>query len=177
MAVDDFKTVLDVLARLSRAELEAVRNRCTALLGMTVAPPADDAARDRAIADWLLDGIMSELKNRGLGASVPPLSRIVELRDYAPYAGAAAIVRKLIEEHVPRMKLAEKHAMGIYCARALGRKVEAFAPVSLLTLLRNISMVPEALEESYPGYLQSGNLVKLLNTRWGKRDVREQSAT
>ena len=148
MAVSDLTVVLKHLPKLGRPDLEKVRQRAVFLLGVA-APTTKGAPPEQ---DWLLDGIISELRRRGLWArtSVIPVKMLPE-----GYANKSAVVRLHLSKGLtkPNLRPVERMALGRLAAAALAdylTKVQV--PVGPKTLLNNIDKVPLALEESFPGY-------------------------
>lgn len=151
-----------------------MRKRSTALLTMLgVSPTAGVVGGAVEIEnDWLLYGITIELKNRG--QTHPPLNVIKGMVDYKTYKrkvqGAHEMLTPKLQGRPIGLSHAEKLALGIITTRALAVLVAEFAPITLSTLLRNADLYVEALEKSFPGYLESSTLLWLL--RRGKRHER-----
>jgi hypothetical protein len=120
-----------------------------------------------AKSDWLLTGILHELSRRGLHYHGQIDVSIIRL---APnYGDVAASMRdELVHEFKrshPQPKYAELLALGSVTARALAEYlIRVRAPVGLKTMLQNVGKVFEALDVSYPGYVQSGFLGMLVKT-------------
>lgn len=140
--------VLKRLPLLSAAELLQVQQRIVALGCLTVQAVA--APKD---FDWLLAGITSELRQRGLWAQKVIPARIVPSR----YKEEAPLIRSYLLEgwsptpNAPRAN--ELTILGTLAANALAERLRrAQVPVSVKTLLNNVDKVPAALDDAFPGY-------------------------
>lgn len=118
--------------------------------------------------DWLAAGVEIELQRRGMPHHSLTTARI---KDIAPdYASDAAVIRGDLED---KMRIAfngaVKHtqlvALGAVVVRALGRKLETYRPVGIQALLTSVHLIPEAVEESFPGYLRCGMIGMLVRQR------------
>lgn len=116
-------------------------------------------------ADWLLDGIITVLRERGVGHMIPPNFRIRKANSYQGYETQADRVRMVLNEAIPNMNVTEQRSIGVHAARALADYISGWSEVSYDTMLRNVAKIPEALDASFPGYLDSGMLKFLLGTR------------
>jgi hypothetical protein len=118
--------------------------------------------------DWLLAGIELELQRRG--QAFPALSPS-RLSDLAPsYAEDADLIRRDLESRMRKanngdVQYAQLVALGFEVAKALARKLEAYRPVGVKALLTSVVLIPEAVEKSFPGYLQSGLINMLVRER------------
>ena len=142
----ELATVLKYLPKLGRPDLEKVRQRVIFLLG--VAAPKGNSPDQ----DWMLDGITSELRRRGLWArtSTIPAKMLPE-----GYAEKSAVVRAHLLKGwaKPNSRPVERMALGGLAAVALADYLtKVKVPVGPKTLLNNVEKVPLALEESFPGY-------------------------
>jgi hypothetical protein len=117
--------------------------------------------------DWILQGILQVLRERGLGASIPPNFRIKKSRSFAGFETSCSRIRELLEQAIPNMTVSEQRGIGILSARALADYIQSWGgePPSLDSLLRHVGQVPSALNECYPGYLESGMLKFILPSR------------
>jgi hypothetical protein len=127
---------------------------------------ASPKASDAQSRDWLLTGILSELKRRGLIAD----SRAVDpARISASYGEASALIRahleKRLREDYPQVKYVELLALGQIVGRALFDHMAWTGNVGIRMLLNNVDKSLEALDESFPGYLQAGSLGLLLGSK------------
>lgn len=124
-------------------------------------------------ADWLLEGMYFELRRRGLlGAQERVPARQVQ-RLAPDWNSAAGAVRKLLAErlryfgaaHSPRYAI--MLSLGNVAARALADYLEAGqVPIGLKVLLTNVGKVPQAIDRSFPSYLESGMLHCLVVREW-----------
>lgn len=158
----DFKDILASLPALTPYQLEEVRKRVSALQNFM----GQRGTREETVDDdWLLSGIIEHLKASGLGATIPPYGVIKKLHGYAVFNKKSVKIREFIEKEVPNLTKTEKRAMGIVLARCLDHNIKDWSEVSLTTLMRFVGKVPEALDESYPGYTQAGCLHMLVKNR------------
>jgi hypothetical protein len=122
--------------------------------------------------DWLLAGIELELQRRG--QAFPALSPS-RLSDLAPsYAEDADLIRRDLESRMRKangddVQYVQLVSLGSTLARALAHRIETSSggrrPVSFNSLLNSVILIPEAVEESFPGYLQSGLINMLVRER------------
>lgn len=147
-----YDQIIKLLSECSKGELEQIRKRCGALASIG---PKHRVETQNVKDDWLLSGILEELKNRGLGSSLPSDFQIRNRQSFASYYKRSEKVREVFEEKV-QLRNGDKLALGRICARCLARKVDEFAPISLDSMLRNINLVLEGFENSFPGYISSG---------------------
>lgn len=162
MALHDLNTVLSCLPKLGPEELQTVRKKVSANLslcgGATVSAPSFNFSEP----DYLFDAIKAELRRRGqlkrdggIAASQVP----------SAYQSSASEVRQLLKQHVGDISAREYAALGMAAIRALASYLErGRVPVSAKTLMLNVSKVPLALDDAYPGYLEAG----LLSFCWRK---------
>jgi hypothetical protein len=139
------------LPSLTKEDRAALRGALLMLGGAESSPPGDIAF------DWLLDGILYELKRRGLpypGFTLP------RLRALAP---------NYVNESVPiRVRLAQATGVGKNQTERLllGRLVAGVLidhlietgpnrPLGLKVVLTNVGQTFEALENAFPGYLEN----------------------
>ena len=143
----DLSTVLKHLPKLGRPDLEKVRRRVVFLLGV-VTP---DTKGNPPEQDWLLDGITSELRRRGLWSSSPIPKKLLP----EGYAAKSATVQEHLLKGLAKSnpRSVERMALGGLAATALADYLtKVKAPLGPKILLNNIEKVPLALEESFPGY-------------------------
>lgn len=170
-------SVLAHLPQLNPKELVQIRGRVNFLLGMTTDAKASPQRSDH---DWLLEGLTQELRRQGLWLKNYPLPKAIFSKDYALMA---APVRDHLLKGVGRAKLetAQLRSLGVLGTSALTHYLKKIrVPVGPKTVLINIDKIPVALEESFPGYWESGLLGSCLNTvrvRGGGPPLRESAAT
>ena len=144
----DYEDLLVSLTQLSRVQLEAVRQRTAVLLqlktgtGITVEE-----------TDWLLAGILTELRRRGLDAR--DNFRIRSSSAFAGFQTQSQSVRALLERVAPDLTMVQKRALGEVAAYELARLITWTSP-SREVMLMNIARAPEAIDRAYPGYLEAG---------------------
>lgn len=141
----DLHEIKKRLPRLKPSELETVRATIDVLLGAPK-PVASEK-------DWLLEGLLAELRRRGLW------TRYAMPRELLPSAYPAKAVA--VREHLLHgcrgpLKYVEQLALAQAAAAALASwMIKCKIPVTPNTLLANLHNVPLALEESFPGYWAS----------------------
>jgi hypothetical protein len=158
MAKIQTKEVLELIPTLPMQEVKRIRDHCTVALQLL------GKQTEVEHNDWLLEGIFSELRKRGLRETLPSNFRLKNSRSFAGYLDKSKLVRDALLIAVPDLSRAEEYALGDVVARSLVRYVEAFSDVSVESVLRHVQYVPQALEKSFPGYLASGMLRALLKT-------------
>src|ERR1035437_19351 len=141
----DLTLVLKHLPKLGRPDLEKVRQRVVFLLGVAA------TKGNHPEQDWLLDGITSELRRRGLWSSSPIPKKLLP----EGYAAKSATVQEHLLKGLAKSnpRSVERMALGGLAATALADYLtKVKAPLGPKILLNNIEKVPLALEESFPGY-------------------------
>ena len=119
--------------------------------------PFSNPVAGSSLDDWLLHGAFAELRRRGLmseGSSPPP--RVV--KNAAPnWESQSEPMRVLLERGLgPSPTTAHRWAIGQVAMRALAEYLENRGPpICLRVLLTNINKLPAAMEQSFPGYIQS----------------------
>lgn len=166
----DVKQINSALGKLTKEERRTVRAALDFLEGRKSTGTTTQADTE----DWLLPGIVAELRRRGLSYALPQK----QLNKIAPdYATDSIAVRNDLRERLKRDKAqvsddridhAELIAFGRVSARALADYLQPVAPIGLKFLLTNITKVPDALEASFPDYLSSGMLWILVQHGNGK---------
>ena len=160
----DASYVLSALPRLNKGELEEVKRRTTALLQMgrrTDPQPIEDE-------DWLLLGILSELRHRGLDNR--PTVRLKKASSYAGFSAQSERVRQLLLDAAPGLTAVQRRALGEIAARALADYL-TWTDLNRDTLMRFVGRVPEALDKAYPGYTSSGLLPLIIGGTIRARSV------
>jgi hypothetical protein len=116
--------------------------------------------------DWLLKGIFKVLNDRGLGHTIPSNFRIKSSKSFGGFATQSERVRTFLDKAIPNMNVMEQTILGNLCAITLANLIESWdREVSLETMLFHIGRIPEALERSFPGYIQSRMLRLLVRRR------------
>lgn len=116
-------------------------------------------------SDWLLTGILAELKKRGLGYTARSIRTWEHSKTYEEEGQAVrAELLRVIKLSIPQPKYQELLALGRVVARALIGYMGKKAYISLKTLLNNVGKALEAVDNSFPGYMASGLLGHLIKT-------------
>jgi len=158
MDESDYKQLTDQLPALTKKQMTDLRARLLLLMGEKERGGVENA-------DWILDGIMTVVHERGLGHMIPPNFRIRKNRSFASYETQADRVRQLLNEAIPNMTLVEQRGIGVLAARALADYISSWSEVSFDSLLRNVAKIPEALDAAFPGYIDAGMLSFVLTSR------------
>ncbi len=158
----ELTAVLRALPKLQPAELREIQLKTSASLTLCGKLSAQVISDRSVVTDYLLDGVIYELRRRGLlGQSTGLFKRLIP----PAYQQASEEVRQHLNERVGILKSSETAALGQLSAKALASYLErGHVPISPSTLLNNISKVPVAIDASYPGYLEAG----LLSFCWQK---------
>ena len=150
------KEILVALPSLSKADLGQIKIRVDGLLGESVSRPTETKSPN---LDWLTEGFVYECKRRGvLTGLISPV--LVSKLTPTGYAERNAAVRQKLTTNNSMDDL----ALGRIVAEALASWIDGFAPVSLKIMLNSIDKTLTALDNSFPGYVQSG-LIKFLIRR------------
>jgi len=150
----DFDTIVGKIPSMTKQQMTDLRRRLLFFMGNQ-----KDSVPDQ---DWLLQGIIEVLRERGIGQMVPPNFRIKNVKSFGEYETQADRVRELLSTAIPNMGLTEQLALGVLCARALATYLGKFTEISLHSMLFYVARVPEALDDSYPNYLASGTLAFII---------------
>lgn len=161
MDSNDFKDWVVQLTQLTTGQVMDVKRRLLVLFPatQTLESPTNLNIND----DWLLNGILTTLRQRGLGATTPPPARIKYLTSFKAYSTNCQFVKALLEEQMPGLSKNELRALGILTARALSHYLESWTEVTLDIMLINIRRAVDALEQAFPGYVTSGMLKHIIN--------------
>lgn len=121
-------------------------------------------------ADWLLRGTLSELKRRGQKYFVRDYTQIRSL--CSDYEMASREIRdqlmEQIERHIEEPSDAQLKTLGSVSARALADYIHTWRkgpPIALTPMLQNVGRTLEALEHSFPDYIESGMIGCLIDSR------------
>lgn len=163
--MSDLGLVLRALPTLTREELQQVRTRISAvgsLTGSASIIPQPSAANTSG-DDYILTGITGELRRRGL---LKPTSRVAPTLLTKDYHAASSDVRAFLEDNIKLSRAVDFAALGKLCGRELAAYLErGRVPVLPRTLVLNVQKIPEALDASFPGYLEAGLLARFC---WGR---------
>jgi hypothetical protein len=149
-----YDETLSNLPKFNRRQLEEIRRRCAFLLQQK--STKHETLEDE---DWILEGILIEIRRRGLGP--PPGFRIQRHSSYANFSTQSANVRELLVKTISNLTATERRFFGEVAAKELARYIH-WKDISLNVLLENVSLVPQALEKAFPGYLTSGMMGVML---------------
>jgi hypothetical protein len=153
MAVQDLSTVLEVLPRLNYDELKQLKLKVGAKLSLSVggsSPPTQTQS------DYVKDGIITELRRRGLLGTAKGLSPRQLPNDFD---AASAEIQEFLAGHVGVLSAVRYAALGQLAARALASFLENQGKqVTAWLLTTSVSKIPQALDAAYPGYLEAGLL-------------------
>jgi hypothetical protein len=145
----DFDAIVARIPEMTKQQMADLRRRLLYFMG---------GRNDSTESDWLLLGILDVLRERGMGQMIPPNFRIKSVKSFGEYETQADRVRQLISDAIPDMSVTEQRAMGVIAARALATYLSKFTDVSLHNLLFYVARIPEAIDDSFPGYLAAGTL-------------------
>lgn len=155
----DYNKLVARLPELTRDQLADLRRRSAFLLGHK---EKSGGIKDQ---DWLLAGLIQVLNDRGLESTIPANFRIKNNRSFAAYTTQADRVMQLLSQAIPNMSATERLGIGVLAARALADYLQEWSSVSLESMLRNVSRIPEAIDAAFPGYIGSGLLSFVLTSR------------
>lgn len=158
--------IIEMMGELTQDELEQVRKMAVAMAGVG---PKKRIPIAEMREDYILDGIMFEIESRGMGGSIPGEFRLRTKSSFNSFVEGSERVRRIFELQAPKITTAEKIALGRLMARSLSQKVAEFAPITFEIMLRNVRLIPEAFENSFPGYLESGLLTVLVDSMQFKK--------
>lgn len=156
--------VMKLIPRLSHSERLEVMKRLKALDSLE---GKSSVVEEDPGDDWLLFGIISVIRERGLSLSIPPRVGMVKLREFKTYNSVSPRIREGLQKAVGTINKTELHSLGIVVARALAAHLAKFTPVSFRTMLRFVGQAPDAIEKAFPGYIQAG-MLRMVIQRQGK---------
>jgi hypothetical protein len=158
MKKDEYQDLLEKLPELTQEQMADIRRRVRFL--------KEDKSNGVPEQDWLLDGILSVLKERGLEPVLPSPFRIRNSRSFGGFETQSDRVRNFLDIAIPNMNVMEHKILGRLCAIVLAKMLDEWPiEVSLDHMLFHISRIPEALDKSFPGYIESGMLHLLVRRR------------
>lgn len=157
MDAREYQHFVSLFDSLTKEQMTNARHRLSHLIGN---------ASTGQQSDWILDGILTVLQERGLGETIPPHFAIRKTKSFSGYETQADRVRRLLDNAMPDMSLTEHKLMGILAARSLADYISSWSEdnneVTLARLLQHVSQIPTALNRAFPGYIESGVLTFLL---------------
>jgi hypothetical protein len=111
---------------MTKVQMTDLRRRLLFFIGNRDATPDQD---------WLLQGILSAIRERGMGQMIPPNFRIKSVKSFGEYETQADRVRELLSDAIPEMSLIEQRSLGVLVARALATYLSKFTDVNLHNML------------------------------------------
>lgn len=144
--------LIDCLPDLTIEQLKEIRTRCSYFIQQRTKP-------NQSNDDYILSGILTELEDRGLGATIPKSFKIKNNRSFAAYLTTSEQVKNHLELSIPNMTFTQKKALGIIAARCLAKHILSWnGDISLETMLKFVSRIPASLNYYFPGYVECGLL-------------------
>ena len=111
---------------------------------------------------WVLAGVSTELKRRGLMTSrLTAPNKLVSGCEAAAREVEAHLLKAVDRE----LLLPEKMALGRLAVRCLADYLAHAVTIGPKVLLQNLSKIPEAVDQAYPDYQASNMLGWLIKTR------------
>jgi hypothetical protein len=153
MNQSEFDGIVAKIPSMTKQQMTDLRRRLLFFIG---------SSNSTTNADWLLDGILTVLRERGMGHMIPPNFRIKNNKSFADYETQADRVRELLSDAIPNMTLTEQRSLGVIAARALADYITKFSEVGLHSMLLYVARIPEALDNAFPSYLESGTLAFII---------------
>lgn len=145
--------IIAALPALSAVDLAKIKARVQILLKLGAGGEAP--TKDELNHDFLLDGIESVLKSRGLLTRLPLPSRRSSIQAFAQYAKKRPELVGFLEPTIAPLQKRELMVLGTIMASALAAYIQQYLPVNLSTMLVSIDKLPEAFEHSFPGYIRN----------------------
>lgn len=140
-----YQSICEELPSLTRKELDDIRKRCALL--MQNQSIRSDAVEEQ---DWILEGILHECQHRGI--YVGRSFHIKRTGSFAAFITKSEALRELLAECAPGLTPVQRVALGQVCARELANYLRQ---PSFQSMMNHVHLIPTALEEAYPGYMQS----------------------
>lgn len=166
-----FKSMLEMVPSLNLAQLRELKGRVGALLSLngesgkskeTIHPAprsnGSDTSNESDAGDFqlTLEVIRDELKGLGIPTSVYNKSKL-------SYRSKVEEIWLFLNENIPDLKRIERRALFHTCVRCLIRTLKKQGlPVTETMVLKHLHRLPEALDDGFPGYLESGMLSKVV---------------
>ena len=145
--------ILFSLGTLNRYQLDKVKQRVSFLLQHRTNTTSVENE------DWLLLGILNELRRRGLDDR--DTFRLKKVSSYASFNTQSENVRSLLLKVAPDLTAIQRRALGETAAKALADFISTWTPpreTNRENLLMLVSKIPEALDWAFPGYMAAGML-------------------
>ena len=157
--------VIELLSKLSSEELEKVRLHIIARPDYIGRSKRKNVNLQEVNDDYLLSGILHEMEVRGMQDLIPSNFYIKNKSSFNSYWEGSKSVREHLELKLINMNTSERLILGRICSRSLAKEVIQFAPIGLDSMLNNVRKIPEALDKSFPGYIEAGLIGFLLQVR------------
>ena len=144
-----YENTLIELPTYSHKQLEEVRKRCALLM-----QSKSSIGNSVEEADWVLEGILHECEHRGIY-----VSRGFHLKrsgSFGSFATKSEQVRDLLTECAPGLTPVQRVALGQVCARELANLLQRiYGTPNFDLMMTRVHMIPEAVEQAFPGYMAS----------------------
>lgn len=145
--------VIAGLPQYSKEELKILKNKINAYI-------TDGREQRQALedSDWLLRGILVELRARG--EIINDRYTIRSSQSYRNFETKSVDVREIIERLMPKNLTAVEYlAVGEFCGQELVRYlVKIGRPINKDEVLNNVHLTIRAINQSFPGYIECGLL-------------------
>ena len=142
--VPTFEDIVPALSTLNRSQLEQLRTRAAFLLQHSPRATIVDE-------DWLLTGVLSELRYRGLTDLTT--FKIKNSTSFAGFQTRSENVRRVLLEGAPGLNAVERRALGELAAKWLAASLAEWTEVSLHSMLEKIGNIPAVIDAAFPGYM------------------------
>ena len=138
--------VIAALPRLSRADLQEMAGRLTALLGEG---DADGPA-------WVFSIVVKHLRRRG-GSGNMPYSALKRSRQYPRFHRGAKGLLQFVDNHFPGIKRVEQQKVLNVLVGACTRYLENHnIPIGYYTLGDCMGRINQVIDDQFPGYMEAG---------------------
>lgn len=168
----DLKTVLDIIPRLSSAELAKVRDAIGAAnaIGGAKGPVlSNDVTSDDM---WVLGAIADCMRDRGIDATSVSLLR--KQRAYGAFRDKVPAIVQFLKPAGERIKQRALLTIGIELLYADMAKIGL--AVTSRTMMAHAHRIPGCINRAFPGYASQGFLEKIIRGELHVRPKRSHSA-
>lgn len=160
-----FTTVKSLLPSLSPAEISQVR----AMLELLDKSNSKRTANGSATADSLEFLFYKELAGALLdfGIKMPPIAVVKRGRLHRPYKEGKEVIEDFLEEAAKPGRLTRIQRTKVYrlvFGMLLRWMRNRGIPVTLNSALNNLDKIPQLLMQEFPGYVETGLLLRLVAT-------------
>jgi hypothetical protein len=166
-----YDKVISLLPQLSPEEANKVMLSLKGLASVTPKRKEESTPVD----DWLLNGILDELRRRGLLSGQISRKRIECL--CSDFNGKLDRAKALLLTGVPKLSTPQYLALGRIAGGALANYLTPIAPLGPKLMLNNVDKVVEAFEASYPGYRECGLITVMLPKDTRGEDARKKGSS